>query len=96
MSVAIIAEVVTLEQAQEIQLRVRIGALTARLERVAEDAAAISKDPNRSPSPPPEYDNTGSRTNTREMRMRRALEKERNELVEEILTLNPILRVGLG
>ena len=87
---------VTLEKVQEIQLRVRIGALTDRLEGIAEEAAAISKDPNRSPSPPPEYDNTGSRTNTREMRMRRALEKERNELVEEILTLNPELRVGVG
>ncbi|WEJ92577.1 hypothetical protein PSN45_000028 [Yamadazyma tenuis] len=36
----------------------------------------------REPSPPPKYDSSGNRTNTREMRVREALEKERHYLVE--------------
>lgn len=37
---------------------------------------------HRDPSPPPKYDNQGNRTNTREERMRQALESERHYLVE--------------
>lgn len=95
MSVAVESGVISVEQVQEIQLRVRIKELTIRLDGLAAEVAAIAQDPNRSPSPPPEYDSSGNRTNTREMRMRRVLERERNELVEEILTLNPMLRVRL-
>lgn len=36
----------------------------------------------REPSPAPKYDSQGNRTNTREMRVREELEKERNVLVE--------------
>ncbi|KAG5421430.1 BBP [Candida metapsilosis] len=36
----------------------------------------------RDPSPPPKYDKQGNRINTREQRVREALEKERHELVE--------------
>ncbi|EDK43918.1 hypothetical protein LELG_02097 [Lodderomyces elongisporus NRRL YB-4239] len=36
----------------------------------------------REPSPPPKYDNQGNRVNTREQRIRDAMEKERHELVE--------------
>ena len=93
LSVAVASGVIGIEQVQEIQLRVRIRDLTSRLDRVDAEAILISADPNRSPSPPPVYDSAGNRTNTRAMRMRRVIEKERNELVEEILTLNPLLRV---
>ena len=37
---------------------------------------------NRSPSPPPSYDQQGKRTNTAEQRYRRKLEEERNRLVQ--------------
>ena len=90
---AILSGVISLEQVQEIQLRVRVRELTERMSRVEEEAERISKDPNRSPSPPPVYDTSGSRTNTRAMRMRRAIDMERSELIEEILKLNPSLRV---
>jgi splicing factor 1 len=40
---------------------------------------------NRSPSPPPQYDNLGRRTNTREQRYKRKLEDERHKLVERAL-----------
>ena len=93
LSVAVASGVIGIEQVQEIQLRVRIRDLTSRLDRVEAEAIMISADPNRSPTPPPVYDSTGNRINTRAMRMRRVIEKERNELVEEILTLNPLLRV---
>lgn len=36
----------------------------------------------RDPSPPPEYDQRGNRTNTRDARMRESLEKERDVLVD--------------
>lgn len=36
---------------------------------------------NRSPSPPPEYDSSGRRTNTRQARRRQHLEQERNRLI---------------
>jgi len=41
---------------------------------------------DRSPSPEPQYDNMGKRTNTREVRHRAKLEAERHKLVQEMLT----------
>lgn len=84
---------ISLEQVQEIQLRVRIKQLSDRIDQAEVEAELISRDPNRSPSPPPTYDSTGNRTNTRAMRLRKAYDKERSELVDEILALNPSLRV---
>ena len=43
----------------------------------------------RSPSPPPTYDNTGKRTNTREIRMKQKLVREKNSLIERAMSLNP-------
>jgi len=43
----------------------------------------------RSPSPPPQYDNLGRRTNTREQRYKRRLEDERHKLVEKALKSIP-------
>ena len=91
---AILSGVISLEQVQEIQLRVRVRELTDRINNVEAEAERISQDPNRSPSPPPVYDDSGNRTNTRAMRMHRALDMERTELIEEILNLNPSLRVS--
>jgi splicing factor 1 len=45
----------------------------------------IAANNNRSPSPPPQYDNLGRRTNTREQRYKRKLEDERHKLVEKAL-----------
>lgn len=90
---AVASGVIAIEQVQEIQLRVRVRDLTNRLDRVDAEAILISADPNRSPSPPPVYDSAGNRVNTRAMRMRQMIEQERNEIVEEILSLNPLLRV---
>ncbi|GEQ70986.1 hypothetical protein JCM33374_g4667 [Metschnikowia sp. JCM 33374] len=40
----------------------------------------------REPSPPPQYDQSGNRTNTRELRVQASLEKERHALVELAVT----------
>ncbi len=44
---------------------------------------------NRSPSPPPQYDNFGRRVNTREFRYRKRLEDERHKLVEKAMKTLP-------
>lgn len=51
--------------------------------------AYIQADPRRSPSPPPQYDSRGQRTNTRELRMRERWTKDRQQLVEDALRLDP-------
>lgn len=43
----------------------------------------------RSPSPPPQYDNSGKRVNTKEYRYRKRLEDERHKLVERALKTIP-------
>lgn len=53
--------------------------LNEKLATVVQDALERSQDPDRSPSPPPRYDGNGVRTNTRDVRMREALNKERSE-----------------
>lgn len=49
----------------------------------------ITVNGGRSPSPPPTYDRTGRRTNTRDMRLRDKLQKERLSLVEKLMSLQP-------
>ena len=44
---------------------------------------------NRSPSPPPQYDNQGRRINTREFRYRKKLEDERHRLIEKAVKTIP-------
>ncbi len=45
--------------------------------------------PDRSPSPPPQYDNFGRRVNTREYRYRKRLEDERHKLIEKAMRVIP-------
>jgi splicing factor 1 len=45
----------------------------------------------RSPSPEPAYDRLGRRTNTRDLRMRMRLQKERQSLLEKLCQLQPSL-----
>ena len=92
---AITSGLMSIEQVQEIILRVRVRDLTERIDNAEKEADEISNDPRRSPSPPPMYDSAGNRTNTRAMRLRRSLDILRSELIDEILVLNPTLRVLL-
>ena len=61
---------------------------------VIQDAARKELDPNRSPSPPPKYDNHGKRMNTREIRMREQLSESRTLLIEELMRINPTFQVS--
>jgi splicing factor 1 len=57
----------------------------------------IDPDPaKRSPSPEPVYDKNGVRTNTRIQRHRDKLAKERDELMDQILKVNPNYKPPLG
>ena len=44
---------------------------------------------NRSPSPEPIYSHDGKRLNTREVRVRKRLEDERHDCIQQALKLNP-------
>lgn len=71
--------------------RVRIEELQMKMQLVPHEAARISADPNRPPSPTPEYDSTGKRTNSREQRMMRILSEQRDRTLEKLVDLNPSL-----
>ena len=92
MPIAIAASVISIEKLQVIKFRMKMQKLTERIETVEEDAARIANDPNRSPSPEPIFDKNGHRTNTRSQRMRKKLEDERCEIMDEIVKLNPMLK----
>ena len=69
----------------------QVQQIEQQLLTVVADAAALENDPNRPPSPPI-YDAAGVRTNTREVRMRAQLMKDRGTLYEKILAINPAFR----
>ncbi|TMW63264.1 hypothetical protein Poli38472_002205 [Pythium oligandrum] len=87
-----LVNILTQQQQQTVALRAKLDVIGLKLQTVAVDAARIEKDPTRSPSPPPQYDANGKRTNTREVRMRAALEKQRQEVMDEMVKLNPLFR----
>ncbi|KAF2834746.1 hypothetical protein M501DRAFT_983614, partial [Patellaria atrata CBS 101060] len=71
----------TQEQIDAYVLHVRIEEITKKIQ--INDYVPAS--PDRTPSPPPQYDNFGRRTNTREFRYRKKLEDERHKLVEKAM-----------
>eukprot|EP00937_MAST-01D_sp_MAST-1D-sp2_P003346 g3346.t1 len=82
----------TQQQQRVMAIRSQIVVQDRLLLTVAADAAARDRDPNRSPSPPPQYDVNGKRSNTREVRMRAAIGARKEALMEELVKLNPNLR----
>ena len=75
-----------------IMLRAEIMAASTKLLTVALDAAREAQDPNRAPSPPPQYDMMGRKVNNREQRMRANLLKSMEQLNEKLYKLEPALR----
>lgn len=70
-------------------------AIQVRLDEISRKLRSgdfVPPDRERSPSPPPTYDNQGRRTNTREVRYRKKLEDERVALVDRQLKLDPNFR----
>jgi splicing factor 1 len=77
---------------QTLVLQMKLKTVNERLMNLPTEAKIRELDPNRSPSPPPIYDSNGKRVNTREVRMRDALVKERADVIEQIMKLNPFFK----
>ncbi|CAI7603203.1 unnamed protein product [Penicillium palitans] len=75
----------TSEQLEAYTLHLRIEEISQKL-RIND---VVPADGDRSPSPPPQYDNFGRRVNTREYRYRKRLEDERHKLVEKAIKTIP-------
>lgn len=75
----------TNEQLEAYTLHLRIEEISQKL-RIND---VVPADGDRSPSPPPQYDNFGRRVNTREYRYRKRLEDERHKLVEKAMKVIP-------
>ncbi|KAK9052334.1 hypothetical protein SSX86_028963 [Deinandra increscens subsp. villosa] len=74
-----------------------IQALNARLieiSRILQSGQQLDDRPEgaRSPSPDPVYDNMGTRVNTREYRARERLNRERQEIISQIIKRNPAFK----
>jgi len=69
-------------------LKIRLQECTTRLANPTAYMMSIPEN-ERSPSPQPIYDNKGIRLNTRAMRVRKKLTKERDDILTRILQLNP-------
>lgn len=92
----------TTEQLDAYTLHLRIEEITQKLKindvvpsdgdryvSTAQAQKSSQTNSNRSPSPPPQYDNFGRRVNTREFRYRKRLEDERHKLVEKAMKTLP-------
>jgi len=75
----------TSEQLEAYTLHLRIEEISQKLK--INDV--VPADGDRSPSPPPQYDNFGRRVNTRESRYRKRLEDERHKLIEKAMKTIP-------
>ncbi|KAB8343022.1 hypothetical protein FH972_022616 [Carpinus fangiana] len=75
----------TSEQLEAYTLHLRIEEISQKL-RIND---VVPADGDRSPSPPPQYDNFGRRVNTREYRYRKRLEDERHKLIEKAIKVIP-------
>lgn len=75
----------TTEQLDAYTLHLRIEEISQKL-RIND---VVPADGDRSPSPPPQYDNLGRRVNTREYRYRKRLEDERHKLIEKAMKVIP-------
>eukprot|EP01086_Lenisia_limosa_P012680 TRINITY_DN41180_c0_g1_i1.p1 TRINITY_DN41180_c0_g1~~TRINITY_DN41180_c0_g1_i1.p1 ORF type:complete len:424 (+),score=135.66 TRINITY_DN41180_c0_g1_i1:86-1357(+) len=83
---AVIPQGLTGEQQEVILVNVRLEEIRKKL--VLGDFG--QSNPDRSPSPPPEYDRSGVRTNTRDIRIRARLEGERDRLIRETALKNKL------
>ncbi|KAJ9620541.1 Branchpoint-bridging protein [Taxawa tesnikishii (nom. ined.)] len=75
----------TSEQLDAYTLHLRIEEISQKL-RIND---VVPAEGDRSPSPPPQYDNFGRRVNTREYRYKKRLEDERHKLIEKAMKVIP-------
>jgi hypothetical protein len=77
------------EALEALLIRIRLEEIG---KRIAADPVFVDDTECRSPSPPPTYDNSGKRTNTREIRVKQKLQRERQNLIERAIYLNPMFK----
>jgi splicing factor 1 len=77
------------DQLDALLVRLRIEEITRKL---TTGQLEVNNFDDRSPSPEPIYDANGKRVNTREQRAKDKLMKERQKLVAEAMTMNPLFR----
>lgn len=78
------------DQQKQYLLQLRIEEFSRKLRS---GDLGIDPDPaKRSPSPEPVYDNHGKRLNTREVRTKQRLERERHEAIQEMIKHNPMYK----
>lgn len=70
------------------KLQRQLDNVERKITTVVEDAKVMEQDLNRPPSPPPIYDAWGKRTNTREVRMKEDLERERGDIVARLVKID--------
>lgn len=70
--------------------RIRFEDVSIKLNNVVRLAQEAERDPNRSPSPDPVYNNQGKRVNTREVRMRTKFTDNKKQFLDEMLRLKPL------
>ncbi|EPX71909.1 zinc finger protein Bpb1 [Schizosaccharomyces octosporus yFS286] len=80
-----IASCMTNEQVELFAMNVRLEEITQKLRT----GSVVPRDRERSPSPPPQYDNHGRRLNTREIRYKKKLEDERHRIIEKAMKTVP-------
>ncbi|KAF2857910.1 hypothetical protein K470DRAFT_278929 [Piedraia hortae CBS 480.64] len=80
-----ITAAMTAEQLDAYVTHLRIEEISQKL-RIND---VVPNEGDRSPSPPPQYDNFGRRVNTREFRYRKKLEDERHRLIEKAMRIIP-------
>ena len=74
------------DKVEALMMRIRIEEIS---QRVSSNPMTVDETEERSPSPPPQYDGQGKRLNTRDMRIRHRIIRERQLLVDEAKTINP-------
>ncbi|WBW75357.1 KH and CC/hC domain splicing factor Bpb1 [Schizosaccharomyces osmophilus] len=80
-----IGSCMTNEQVELFAMNVRLEEITQKLRT----GSVVPSDRERSPSPPPQYDNHGRRLNTREIRYKKKLEDERHHIIEKAMKTVP-------
>ncbi len=82
---------------QSLILQIQLKHVSDRLASLSDDIKELEANPSRprSPSPPPQYDQNGKRTNTREVRRKESLNKERMRVIDEMVKVNPNFKPGI-
>ena len=84
------------QQTQLTSLQSHLRTINSKLSNLEVEAKRVDDlphgHPDRSPSPPPIYDAMGKRKNTRAVRWRERYTNERQDILEQIMDLNPTMR----